>query len=41
MVWFYTETKLISLYSDEVVKHFDLDHKHGKPSKQTILTVVD
>ena len=40
MVWFYAETKFISLYPMKFVKHFDLDRKHGKPSKQIILAVV-
>ena len=40
MVWFYAETKSISLTPTKFVKHFDLDRKHGKPSKQTILAVV-
>ena len=40
MVWFYLETKSISLTPTQFVKHFDLDRKHGKPSKQTILAVV-
>ena len=41
MVWFYAETKSFSLTPTKFVKHFDLDRKHGKPSKQTILAVVD
>ena len=40
MVWFYAETKSISLTPTKVLKHFDLNRKHGKPSKQTIITVV-
>ena len=40
MVWFYVETKSISFTSTKFVKHFDLDRKNGKPSKQTILAVV-
>ena len=41
MVWFYTETKSISLTQTKIVKHFDLDCKHGKPSKPIILAVVN
>ena len=41
MVWFYAESKSISLTPIKFVKHFDLDRKHGKPSKQTILAVVN
>ena len=41
MVWFYAETKSISLTQTKFVKHFDLDRKHGKPSKHTILAVVN
>ena len=40
MVWCYAETNTISLTPTKFVKHFDLDRKHGKPSKQTILAVV-
>ena len=40
MVWFYVETKSISFTSTKFVKHFDLDRKNDKPSKQTILAVV-
>ena len=40
MSWFYAETKSTSLTPTKFVKHFDLDHKHFKPSKQTILAVV-
>ena len=40
MVWFYAETKSISLTPIRLVKHFDLDCKHDKPVKQTIPAVV-
>ena len=40
MVWFYAETKLISLTPINFLKHFDLDRKHAKFLKQTILAVV-
>ena len=35
MVWFYAETKSISLLNTwtKFVKYFDLDYEHGKPSK--------
>ena len=39
-VWFYAKTKAISLTRTKFVKHFDLDRKHGKLSKQSILAVV-
>ena len=40
MVWFYAEIRSSSLTPTKFVKHFDLDSKHGKLSKQTILAVV-
>ena len=40
MVWFYVETKSISLTLTKSVKYFDLDRKNSKPSKQTILAAV-
>ena len=42
--WFgssYADTKWISLTLTTFVKHFNLDRKHGKPSKQTIIAVVN
>ena len=33
MVWFYVETKSISRTQTKFVKHFNLDRKHGTPSK--------
>ena len=41
MVWFYAKTKSISRTQTKVVKHFNLDRKHGKPSKPTILGMVN
>ena len=41
MVWFYAEAKSILLTRTKFVKHFDLDCKHVKPSKQTILAVIN
>ena len=41
VLWFYAETKSISLILTKFVKHFDLDHKHSKPSKQIILAGVN
>ena len=41
MVRFDAETKSISLTQTKFVKHFDLDRRHGKPSKQTILAMVN
>ena len=41
MIWFYAgKKKSISLTPIKFVKHFDLDRKHSKPLKQTILAVV-
>ena len=40
MVWFYDKTNSISLTSTKFGKHFNLDHKHGKLSKQTVLWLV-
>ena len=40
-VWFYAETKSISRIQTKFVKHFNLDRKHGKPSKPTILGMVN
>ena len=47
MVWFYVETKSISLTETKFEKHFDFglqtwqERKHGKPSKQTIPAVIN
>ena len=41
MIWFYSETKSISFAGTKFVKHFNFDFKHVKPSKQTILAVVN
>ena len=41
MVLFCAETKSILLTRAKFVKHFNLYRKHGKPSKQTILPVVN
>ena len=40
MAWFYAKTKSISLTPTKFMKHFHLNRKHGKPSKQTILALV-
>ena len=41
MVWFYAEIKSISRTQTRLVKHFNLDRKHGKPSKPTILGMIN